>query len=138
MPKSWFHRVVAWRQHYEGLLPDADRIIVAKTPILFSKEDLGTVAGRHTVGTASHLIILSPYMTEVEAMETVGHEYAHLCNWILNKKGGHGKEWKNIMCQLGLPPRECHNIPLETRKTLSKIFENIDKRRLDKRRLKDR
>jgi len=51
---------------------------------------------------------------------TIGHEFAHLLTWKLYGQEGltnpsgsirhHGKEWKSVMCSLGLDPNRCHTL----------------------------
>jgi SprT protein len=47
--------------------------------------------------------------------QTIGHEVAHLINYEVYGKRGHGPTWKNVMIMMGLEPRRCHSYKVERR-----------------------
>jgi SprT protein len=77
----------------------------------------GKVAG--TANSSKNLIrinyVLLKENTEHFIKQTLGHEYAHLITdnlWLsdlISKPTAHGREWKKVMRQLGLPPDRCHS-----------------------------
>lgn len=123
----WGSKLVDWKNHFFYLLDSSEQIRVANVAIFFAVVDLGTVAGRHKASGNINVIQLSPLLTEDEAKDTVGHEYAHLVDWYVNGQHEHGPSWKKIMCQLGLAPHETHDLPMKTRKALQDVLDKIDK-----------
>lgn len=124
---AWSEKLIPWKNHFFNLLDKDQQIIVSKYPIFFNIVDLGAVAGRHKAVAYLNYIEVSPFLTEAEAKETSGHEYAHLCDWFLNKNHDHGPSWKKLMCQIGLAPHETHEIPIKERKILGDVMSKIDK-----------
>ena len=57
------------------------------------------------------------YYNQAEYVKVIiPHEAAHLADWDINDKIGHGPTWKEIMVNLGLEPSRFHNLhnPLQT------------------------
>jgi predicted SprT family Zn-dependent metalloprotease len=58
-------------------------------------------------------ICLNPYTrSEVDFMQTLIHEFAHIVDFLTHGRSDHGYNWGHIMIALGATPRRCHSMTL--------------------------
>lgn len=120
---AWAEKVREWRSHFESTLDPHFRDKVAKVAVVYGfRNDMILEAGRyvHAPG-AFHEIRLSVFLTEEEARDTYGHEYAHFLACFFYHDATHGFIWKSFMSLFGLPAAQFHTIPLQMRC----VFEDI-------------
>ena len=100
--------------HIELICNEA-KLIYGKSPVIskvrFDKR--GTVAGTCTYNNGKfelnfNKILLKEYRYEF-IHETVTHEVAHAIDWVVNRKSGHSKTWKDIMVRFGAKPNRLHS-----------------------------
>lgn len=56
------------------------------------------------------IVLNQNLLTEESQIEsTLMHELAHVADWYVYRKCGHGRTWRHVMIKLGRNPRRCHN-----------------------------
>lgn len=91
-----------------GIRPGLSAIV----PALKVNNRLKTTAGRaffieHYIDLSAELLAQYP---EEFANVIIPHEAAHLAAFAWYKDEGHGKGWKRVMQELGLPPDRLHTL----------------------------
>lgn len=125
---EWASKVREWRTEFEATLDPHFRDKVVKVPIVHTfLPDMGLDAGRYVYARgAFHEIRVSSLLTEQEAYETYGHEYAHFCASLFYGDASHGFLWKSFMSRFGLAAAQFHTIPLQHRCVFEEIKDKID------------
>ena len=90
------------------------KTLTKTAPAVVLNKRLKTTAGRAFIERNPQCIDLSVELFEQYPDEfcrvIIPHELAHCVAFLVYNDPGHGKSWKKIMKELGLPPERCHNM----------------------------
>lgn len=70
---------------------------------------LRSTAGRYSCKSGKHLVELNAREESSHAQQTLGHELAHLLDWVVDRRSGHGPTWRAWTRRLGVAPKPCHD-----------------------------
>jgi hypothetical protein len=120
----WAAKCRLWRSEFEACLEPHYRDKISKLAVVHTfKTDLGGIAGQYSRNGlhSFHEIKMSVYLTENEARDTYGHEFAHLIVFHFYGSEGHGFIWKSFMSLFGLAALEFHDYPLDARCVIEEV-----------------